>query len=80
MGLANRAALEAGIGTATVGVACGAVLVFTTPYAYQAARINIAPRHTKNRPIARPDWEGDAFGELEPRGFICCRSFLILYL
>jgi hypothetical protein len=62
--------MEAGVGAANIGVACGALLVFTTSYAHQAARINIAPRHTRNRPIARPDWLGDAFGELELGGFI----------
>jgi len=80
MGLANLAALLAGVGDAMVGVACGETLVFITPYDHQPARRSIPPRHTKNRPRARPDWEGDDFGELGREGFMCCRSSLKLYL
>jgi hypothetical protein len=72
--------LVAGVGGTIVGVACGAVLVLTMPYAHQAARINIPPRHTKKMARARPDWEGDVFGELERGFFMWRRSYLIIYL
>ena len=80
MGLASLAALLAGVGGTIVGVAWGERLVFITPYDHQPARRTIPARHAKNRPRARPDCEGDGFGELGWDGFMCCRSSLELYL
>jgi hypothetical protein len=80
MGLASRAALLAGVGGITVGVACGDVAVFMTPYDHQPARMNIPPRHTTNKARARPDWEAITLGGLERGDFIFCRSSVKLYL
>jgi hypothetical protein len=79
MGLANLAALLAGVGDSMVGVACEEELVLITPYDHQPPRRSIPARHTQNKPRARPDWEGDDFGDLGREGFMRCRSSLKFY-
>jgi hypothetical protein len=47
-----------------------------TPYDHQPARTSIPVRQAKNRPRARPDWEGNGFGEGDEGGSMCCVFYL----
>jgi hypothetical protein len=76
MGLASRAALEAGVGGTNVEVAWGEVAVSITLYDHQPTKRSIPVRQAKNRPRARPDWEVDDFGEGNKGDFMCCGYYL----